>query len=343
MIMNQPPKLPLRFFRFFCSEERLEELEGDLFEVYNDFIEEKGTRFSSIFYWWIVFRSFRSYALKRTKMKNKESLLSITFLQHNLKIAWRNIVKSKTTSAINIIGLAIGIGGFVGIYSLISYELSFNKQIPERELIYRVYAKFGGAFNGSNPGTATSIPIYLAENASEIDVISHFHTFSAKVKVQEEGKAELFERNLGIAIVDENYFKIIDQYEWLTGSPETSLRDPEKLVLTRKQGEKYFGKIAPQEMMGRMVTYQDSLEVTVAGIVELKADRTDFRFSEFISFKSTETTWLKDRFTPNDWTSINSQWQTFIKVPTSITTDQLEAMMDRLNEETLKHEEDPDT
>ena len=343
MTENHPPKLPLRFFRFFCSDERLEELEGDLFEVYHEFIEEKGVRFSSIFYWWIVIRSFRSFALKRTKMKNKESLLSLTFLQHNLKIAWRNIVRRKTTSAINIIGLAIGIGGFVGIYSLISYELSFNKDISDADQIYRVYARFGGAFSGTNPGAATSIPVYLAENASEIETIAHFHSFAAKVKVIDGEDAKSFDTNRLIALVDQNYFTVIDQYRWIAGTPETAITDPEQLVLTREQGEKYFGQISPLDMVGRIVTYQDSLNVTVSGIVELQADQTDFKYTDFISFKTTETTWLKERFTPNDWSSINSQWQTFIKVPTSVNAQQLEAMMDRLNEETIKHEEDPDT
>ncbi|MEQ9008788.1 MAG: permease prefix domain 2-containing transporter, partial [Ekhidna sp.] len=121
MSIHQPPKLPLKLFRFYCSDDRLEELEGDLYEVYNEHIREKGARFAKLFYWWIVIRSFRSFALKRTKMKNNKANTSLTFLRHNLVIAWRNLLKNKSTAAINVLGLAIGVGAFLAILSIVSF------------------------------------------------------------------------------------------------------------------------------------------------------------------------------------------------------------------------------
>ncbi|MEO1254436.1 MAG: permease prefix domain 2-containing transporter, partial [Bacteroidota bacterium] len=137
MSEHQPPKLPLKIFRLYCSEERLEELEGDLYEVYQERIEISGTRFSKLFYWWLVIRSFRSYALKRTKMKNKGQLsTTLMFLRHNLKVTWRNMKNNKTVTAINVLGLTIGVSAFIAIFSIVSYELSFNEHLPDKDRIY---------------------------------------------------------------------------------------------------------------------------------------------------------------------------------------------------------------
>ncbi|WP_424962057.1 ABC transporter permease [Ekhidna sp.] len=339
----QPPKLPLRLFRFYCSEERLEELEGDLYEVFQERINEKGARFSSLFYWWLVIRSFRTFALKRTKMKNKGHLLSIASLSHNIKIAWRNIIRRKTTTAINVIGLAIGIGGFVAIYSLVSYELSFNKHLPDRDRIYRVYTEFGGAFSGTNPAVAIPVPDYLEENASIIESLARIYSYQAKVKVEGgDGKREIGYNNK-IAFVDERYFKVINQYDWLAGTPKASLEKPNQLIVTIEQGEKYFGKIPPLDMVGKEVVYQDSLYVIVSGVVSLKSANTDFDFTDLVSFGTIYSTWVKDQFPKDEWMSVNSSWQLFIKVYDQVSQVQIDEMLEGLNKEMASHESDGDT
>jgi ABC-type antimicrobial peptide transport system permease subunit len=340
----QPPKLPLKLFRLYCGEERLEELEGDLYEVFQERVKERGTLFASLFYWWLVIRSFRSFALKRTKMKNKVRLLSIASLVHNVKIAWRNIIRRKTTTAINVIGLAIGIGGFVAIYSLVSYELSFNKHLPDRDRIYRVYTEFGGAFTGTNPAVATPIPDYLEESASIIESLARIYTFQTKVNTKgDDGEIKKFDWNNKIAFVDGRYFEVIDQYEWLAGTSKTSLIEPNQLVLTQDQGEKYFGGIPPLDMIGKQVIYGDSLNVIVSGVVSPKSSRTDFDFTELISFSTIEATWVRDQFPNGEWTSVNSSWQLYLKFHNQVTKDQIGEMLEDLNREMASHESDSET
>lgn len=340
----QPPKLPLKLFRLYCSDERLEELEGDLYEVFQERVAEKGTRFASLFYWWLVIRSFRSFALKRTKMKNKGHLLSVASLAHNIKIAWRNIIRRKTTTAINVIGLAIGIGGFVAIYSLVSYELSFNKHLPDRDRIYRVYTEFGGAFSGTNPAVATPIPDYLEESASIIESLARVYTFQTKVKTKgDEEEIKKFDWNNKIAFVDHRYFDVIDQYEWLAGTANNSLDKPNQLVITKDQGEKYFGEIPPLDMIGKQVIYGDSLNVIVSGVVSLNSSKTDFDFTDLISFSTIDATWVKEQFPKGEWTSVNSSWQLYLKFHSQVTEDQIGEMLEDLNREMASHESDSET
>ncbi|MEM7297293.1 MAG: permease prefix domain 2-containing transporter, partial [Bacteroidota bacterium] len=172
----QPPKLPLKIFRYFCSDDRLEELEGDLYEVYYYFIEERGAKFSKLFYWWIVLRSFRSYALKRTKSKNKGLMNSMTHLRHNLIIGWRNLVKNRAIASINIIGLAIGIGAFIAIFSIVRYEQSFNAKISDGDQVHRIYSSFSGSFTSQNRGVPVPVGPYVEETFSGLDYVSYFQT-----------------------------------------------------------------------------------------------------------------------------------------------------------------------
>ena len=150
--MQAPPKLPLRILRWFCSEERIEELEGDLHEVYQDSYE-RNPRTATLDYWWMTFRSFRYYALKNSKQKKINSMIHfLILLKHQLKLIFRQLWQQKMTTAINITGLTIGLAGFIALYSLIRFEFSFNQHIPDSERVYRLYTEFSGEFEGYNRG-----------------------------------------------------------------------------------------------------------------------------------------------------------------------------------------------
>lgn len=332
MNKKDPPKLPLRIFKFYCSQDRLEELEGDLYEVFNELVEEKGLKKARLIYWWLVIRSFRSYALKRTKMKNRGGISSsLMFLKHNLKVAWRNLWKNKTTTAINIIGLAVGISGFMAIFSISKYEFSFDNHIPDQDRIYRIFTEFKGVYTGTNRGGSTAMPAYLRENYPQLETVAVFYNWGAKPKIQKESGYSALERNQDIIITDSSYFNIVDQYTWLYGSPAQSLRDPKQVVLLKEQAEKYFSVLPVIEYIGKKVIYQDSLEVYVSGIVEQKGGNTDFVFTDFISTNTMEASFLLDQFPQDDWSSISSSNQTFVKLKPEHGMQELDSIISGLN------------
>ncbi len=59
-------------------------------------------------------------------------------LKSYFKIAWRNITKHKVFSLINVVGIAIGICGFLVISLIVHYDLSFDNFHPDKERIYRL-------------------------------------------------------------------------------------------------------------------------------------------------------------------------------------------------------------
>ena len=276
-------------------------------------------------------------------MKNNRVSTSLTFLRHNLVIAWRNLLKNKATATINVLGLAIGVSAFLAILSIVRYELSFNTQIPNYDNIYRVYTSFSGSFTSLNHGVSRPVGPYMEENFSGLDAISYFHTYSAKVEVPDGDEKKDFERQDQLIIADDSYFDVIQQYEWLAGSSENALSEPFKVVLAADQARKYFGNEDWLDMIDRTIYYRDSLKVSVAGIVTLPDYNTDFGFTDFISYATIESSWLKDRFNGNEeWGSTNSSSQVWIRTAENVRKSDIMLQLEDMDKHVAEQSDDAD-
>ncbi len=333
----------MRFLRFYCGDRRLEEIEGDLFELYNDFVEEKGPRFATFFYWWLVIRNIRSYAFKKSKMKNKGATAFIMFFGHNLKVSWRDLLKNRTTSLINVLGLSIGLASFILIYRIITFELSFNTHLPDSDRVARIYTDFEGVNGGqfTNMGVAVPVAGYVRDNLKGLEVLSHFHTFSSEVKISNaRGSFEEHQNNNRILLADSSYFQIVDQYVWLSGSRDESLNKPFQVVLTEAQARLYFDDLELDEMIGKTIIYQDSLKTIVSGIVRQEAVTTDFDFTEMISYSTIRASWLEDNYDPTAWGNTNSNSQLFVKSTSLAARQAMEQQMVIITDSILRKNED---
>ena len=131
--MHQPPKVPLKLFRWFCSSERVEEIEGDLFEAYQDWRETRSKLNSNWLYWWTTIRSIFLHKQKR----NQSGFLWLQ-IRHYFKTAWREINRHKTVASINLIGLSLGFTCclLMGIY--IFEQTQFDNFFEDKSEVYRL-------------------------------------------------------------------------------------------------------------------------------------------------------------------------------------------------------------
>ncbi|MEM6643353.1 MAG: ABC transporter permease [Bacteroidota bacterium] len=256
----------------------------------------------------------------------------LTHFRHNLAISWRNLVKNRTTSLINILGLAIGVGAFISIFTIVQYVLSFNSEIKDQDRIYRIYSTFSGSFSGQNRGVPIPAGLYVEENLSGFETVAYFHTYAAAVEVSEGDERKDFDRQYGIILTKGAYFDLVDDYEWLAGNRSSALEQPNKVVLTSDQGVKYFGNIGWDQMIDREVIYRDSLHVLVSGIVNKPSYQSDFYFTDFISHSTINTSWLKERYGDGDWESTSSFSQLWVKVDENTTLEATTAQIMQLNE-----------
>ena len=249
-------------------------------------------------------------------------------LKNYFKIALRYFKRNKLYTAINVLGLSVGIAACLVISLIINYENSFDKFWKDKDQIYRVYSSFSGVFDGVNRGVATAVGPWVKENVTGLEEVVPFHTFSAPVTLLSTDGSKLeLERQRMLALVGPDYFRLFSKYRWLAGSPEESLGNPNQVVLTPEKAQLYFGLEQAELALGRTIQYRDSIFATVSGIIEHPPQSTDFDFKDFISYSTIENSPLKRQIAVNDWGSTNSSSQLFLKLDGAKTKAEVESLL----------------
>ena len=120
-----PPKLFHRFFRWYCHPKLLKYIEGDLMELYRERIDERGKRKADINFIIDVLLLFRPSIIK--PLEGYQTVNTYGMYKSYFKIGWRNMIREKGYSFINLGGLALGIAVAMLIGLWVNDELSFNK------------------------------------------------------------------------------------------------------------------------------------------------------------------------------------------------------------------------
>ncbi len=233
------------------------------------------------------------------------------------KTAWRTLWKQKAFSAINVLGLAIGISASLVIYLIVSYDLSFDKFERDNNRIYRVVSAY--VFSGvKNYAAAVPAPITPAikTELTGMDAIVPFFKFNNNPKVSipttNPTQPAVFKNQGSFVYADKNYFDLIG-YDWLAGSAKTSLQQPYQTVLTASAAALYFPNQQPAQIVGKRFYLNDTVAVTVTGVVEDIKANTDFTFKVFVSKSTIETVKLRPSYY-NDWSTTNGASQLLVKL-----------------------------
>lgn len=201
--------------------------------------------------------------------------------------AWRNIRRNKLYAAINVLGLSLSICACLIIYLITSFELRFDTFHPDKDRIYRIVSTFTDDQGKKNDMAAavSPMPEAIRNELTGFETVTMFNNVTLRVTIpnarNEPKKFDAPADYSPILIAEPQYFEIF-KYQWLAGSPKTALNEPFKVVLSVNEVQKYFGDIMPKEAIGRDVFYNDSLHVTVSGIVKDWNRPTDFAFKDFI-------------------------------------------------------------
>ncbi|NJM27014.1 MAG: hypothetical protein HC859_17615 [Bacteroidia bacterium] len=103
---NTPPRLTLRFFRWFCHPRLMNHIEGDLMELYTERLLTEGKRKADLKFIVDVLLLFRPGIIK--PVEGYKTLNTYGMYKSYFKVGWRNLLRNKGYSFINIGGLAIG-------------------------------------------------------------------------------------------------------------------------------------------------------------------------------------------------------------------------------------------
>ena len=189
-------------------------------------------------------------------------------LKNYLQIAWRNIVGNPLFSAINIIGLSIGLACCIIITLFVRYETSFDKHWQDGDRIYRVTRDFF-ANNLQLAAVAPPIAPLLKEDFADIEDATRILATDVTII---RGDTQI--REPGFAIADPNVFEFFN-LNFVDGDAASALARPTNIVLTERAADRYFGDEDP---MGQTLNLMGQADVTVAAIIEDLPDNTHMTF-----------------------------------------------------------------
>jgi putative ABC transport system permease protein len=202
-------------------------------------------------------------------------------IKNYFKTAWRNIWKNKVFSAINIIGLAIGIAACIIIMVFVFYEKSFDSM--HKKNIYRLdeVQKFEGMVEPQN--VALSMYPMATTLKNEFPEIKNF----TRVRQSEKVNMRLGEKRIilpAVFYVDSTFLDMFD-FPLIKGNRKTVLQKPNSLLLTEESAEKIFGKEDP---MGKTVVKygSDTIPFTITGILKNVPANSHMQFDGLYSFST---------------------------------------------------------
>jgi putative ABC transport system permease protein len=225
-------------------------------------------------------------------------------LNNYIKTTFRNLIRSKGYTVINILGLAIGLSASILILLFIVNELSYDKFFKDSERIYRIAVK--GRMSGDFFDVAvTPSPMApaLKHAFPEVESSVRLRQWSQQSLFAYEHKM-FYEKDVFFA--DSSFFDIFD-FKPAIGDLKTALYEPFSAVLTQEIAHKYFGTDNP---IGKILKVNDAFQFKVTAVIEDIPENTHLKFPLLLSWSSIKK--MNDSRMDDNWGSLG--FYTYVKL-----------------------------
>ncbi|WAC14662.1 ABC transporter permease [Dyadobacter pollutisoli] len=289
-----PPRWIRRLLTWFHPENTVEEVSGDLDELYDHWHEKHGKATADLKYALNVISVLPPFVRKRKQSAAYQQKFRTTpnfqpaMILNYFKIAWRNIAHNKSFSSINILGLALGMACSLLIMLWIQDEFSMDSYHANGPQLYHVMERqfFDGKVEAT-PGTPGLLADELKKEFPEI-------AYSAGLSWQEErtfSVGEKVNKEKG-RWAGEDWFKMYS-IPLLTGTAEDVLSSPTNIAISRKLAENYFGNA--QAAMGKSIRMSNQEDYQVSAVFEMP-ENSSVKYDYLLSWKDllAHNEWLKD-------------------------------------------------
>ena len=280
---DQPPRWADQLLEWFVAPHLLEYIQGDLHENFHKRVAKVGIARARREYLWAVFHCLTPFFTKRQTVKSSYSNQPSTVMLSNyLTIAFRNLWRQKAFTAINIVGLSVGLASCLLIVLYVLHELSYDSYHAHADRIYRMtmHARMDNkdidlAYSSGPAGQA------LLRDSPGVEAITRLRKEGAFLV--KHGQYIIKEEK--IAFVDSNFFSVFT-IPIVKGNPKTALVEPNTLILTKTIAHKYFGT---QDPIGQSLSLGNLGLFRVTGVCEDVPSNTHFHYDMFGSFESVKT------------------------------------------------------
>jgi putative ABC transport system permease protein len=313
--MSLPPKKALAFLRWFCREDYLEEIEGDLTEIFR-YKFKSSPRGARWYFTWSVIKYFRPEFLK--SFKNYHQPNSIDMFQNYFRVALRNLLKNNGYAFINIGGLALGMTVTMLIGLWIKDELSFNKYHKNYETIGQIWA------GGTDPESSKidgSVALQLPMGAVLKNNYQHYF------------KHILLGWWIGGYTLSTDDKKLTKTGEYIEpGGPEmlslemisgtyACLKDPHSIILSQSTARAMFGNEDP---MNKSLKINNNIDVKVTGVYADIPKNNHFSEVQFFSpwdLWVSANKWIQQN--ENEWD--NRSFNIYVQLQSGVTMEEANA------------------
>lgn len=245
---------------------------GDFDEIYDRIVSRKGKFRANLWYWRQILKAI-PYSF----------YWGIVMLRSYLKTSWRNLLRYKVYSAINLFGLAIGIACTLLIFLWIQDELSYDRFHENSDRIYRVIGE------SQSDGKINRIAITPAPLASALT-----NDFPEIVKAVTIDNNAFFIRYQNRRFHESVFFSDPEFFDIFTlplieGDSKTALKEPHTIVISENASRKYFGEDDP---LGKILTFDKRLAYKITGVFKDIPKNSHLRFDFLASNKSYKSRYM---------------------------------------------------
>jgi putative ABC transport system permease protein len=228
-----------------------------------------------------------------------------------LKITFRNILRNKTYSFLNIFGLAVGIASFIVILVYVNYELSYDKWDSSLEKVYKLSLRQNQDFLSTTQAPLAALLKQNYPNVEAATAIMPSGDFEVLLSV---GEKAIYQK--GVVTVDSSFLKVFP-YKLLKGNVATALNTPNAVILSNEVSHKLFGDANP---MGKPIKIYNAIDGVVTGIM---------RKSEGPSHLDAQML-MRDPYGKQNNFWQNYSFQTYIKLKHPVAEPELENGINRI-------------
>jgi putative ABC transport system permease protein len=297
--MNQrsdvaPPKWPLRLLRFFLKKEYLEEIEGDMEEVFRDNVEQNSLRDAKRAYVGDMFKLLRPVLIR--KLGFIERINQYGMFQNYFRVSMRGLMRNPLNSFINVFGLAMAIGICVLAYGFARWTYSTDQFHEHKDEVYLV--TFFTDRNGvaqQQGRTPRPLGEMLRQDFAHIEKVCRVEDRNVVIK----HGADVY--NEKVRFVDPSFLQMFTfPLQWGTSS---SLTDVNSIVLSKEAAEKYFGEENP---VGQTIIMkydkERSKEFKITGVAEKFPVARTISFDFLVNFENLRVS--DPGYDYHDWSSL---------------------------------------
>jgi putative ABC transport system permease protein len=288
----KPPKWPLLFLRWYCREDYLEEIEGNLTELF--YRQQNKPAKARALFLYNVLKHFRPAFIKPVNVKSPYNYKAM--LRNYFKTSFRNLVRNISYAFINVAGLATGIAVCMMIFIIIQFQTSYDTFHANKARTYRVLTQYHHTDAATTNYAQTvpyAMPVALKTSFPQVKdaaPVYASHNDELLVPGDDGSIVKKFKEARGLFYTTPSFFNIFS-YPLLAGS-YAALKEPNTVLLTKETAEKYFGNW--QVAMGKTLKLQSggfmfdhSTDVLkVSGILATIPANTDFQMKLVVSINT---------------------------------------------------------